>query len=762
MILTSNSCDMNLNPHGVLGLSVFLRIPVSEPPRCTDPISRLATGSLLTDLKTLFQDKNCLSGKEPAGLKLRPYLRGTFPRTLDILSLLNNTQPPMQPSDSDDDDGDSTGTPKSTNQTSIQDFFASGDHQESNEFTSVQSKNKKNGSKFSNLGKEKTTRYKYRLQVHMSVPQDANGVVQVAALQRKFVDQIYSIDNSILLFRWQDSDHTNPITKPSQLPTGKDQIEKWISGTNAFHGQNHSNILKFFLLVETSMTFSSFRKSMRPWLDHNNHRMWITKLSTTNNRTLAWLKFAHPEWSRYEALKTNLSSVIIQNSKFEDCEIDLRPRKTRVGRGPNAVFVYAITISCSVKNIEKYMEALIMGYSSGKLPSSLAHTEIIPFQGITKLVSNEAVIAHALEHNQVIPRLHKRSVFGYHDIFSKQPTSEKYDGYASEMSIHECLIKKTSKETSGPLFHSIESRGSSGFLLIYFDSYESEAMDVIDNLGAHLTDVFMPELVHNFRSKISTTPYSFLQYSDDQSEVSQLSTAETYYTKIQPGTTTIVIPPPKAKPAPPSANSVASNTPSTKRSYIQLNYGDEVSSLGSKSANQLTWASVANPNNKHSNEHDKSKSNNATSDEMTIATMKSELQTLLEDSRRDIEKQLASMQEQNAQATAAIAQLRQQHQEAQDARAKDLADYKDNFRSDLLSEVANCIQVTVKQQFHAHLQSESPVRSPARKLPKNDDGDFSATESIEDSPTDISESPSNSYHSPATSGNSRSRTGLRK
>ena len=58
MILTSNSCDMNLNPYGVLGLSVFLRIPVSEPPKCTDPISRLATGSLLTDLKNLFK-LNC-------------------------------------------------------------------------------------------------------------------------------------------------------------------------------------------------------------------------------------------------------------------------------------------------------------------------------------------------------------------------------------------------------------------------------------------------------------------------------------------------------------------------------------------------------------------------------------------------------------------------------------------------------------------------------------------------------------------------------
>jgi len=326
---------------------------------------------------------------------------------------------------------------------------------------------------------------------------------------------------------------------------------------------------------------------MRSWLDQHNHRMWITKLSTTNNRTLAWLKFAHPEWSRYDTLKTNLSQVIIQNSKHDECEIDLRPRKTRVGRGPNAVFVYAITISCSVKNIEKYMEALIIGYSSGQLPSSLQHSEIIPFQGITKLVSNESVIAHATEHNQVIPRMQKRSIFGYHDIFSKQPTSGNYEGNASEMSIHECLIKIVSKETSGPLFHSIESRGTSDFLFIYFDSYESEAMATIDNLKTHLRDVFLPDFVKQVHSKINTYPYSFLQCPDDQSEVSQLSTAETYYTKIQPGTSTIVIPPIKTSVPSKSTNSAASTTPSTKRSHIHLNYGDEVSSLGSKSANQL-------------------------------------------------------------------------------------------------------------------------------------------------------------------------------
>ena len=498
---------------------------------------------------------------------------------------------------------------------------------------------------------------------------------------------------------------------------------------------------------------------MRPWLDHHNHRMWITKLSTTNNRTLAWLKFAHPDWSRYDELKKNLTNVIIQNSDYQECEIDLRPRKTRVGRGPNAVFVYAITISCSVKNIEKYMEALILGYSSGQLPHPLKHTEIIPFQGISRLVTNEAVIAHATEHNQVITRLRKHSIFGFHDIFAIQQTAPTFTGDKKEISLHEALTKIKSRDTGGPLFQSIESRGKSGFLIIYFDSYDSEVMEAIDDLRPHIKDTFLPEFLTAFFRKINTNPSPFLQYSDDQSEVSQLSTAETYYTKIQPGST-IYIPPAKEVPQDNTATSVPPQPPLPKRSFIQLNYGDEVSSLGSKSANQLTWASVVN-NKKDTSQHNNTP-NSSTPDDMTIATMKSELQALLEDSKRDMEKQLTIMREQNEQAQAAITLLQKQHEATQQAQAQELETYKDKFRSDLLTEISNCIQVSVRQQFNAHLENETPIQSPVRKLPKNDDGEFSTSDSTSESFSGTPESINNSYHTPAKIGKTRSRTGQQK
>ena len=158
------------------------------------------------------------------------------------------------------------------------------------------------------------------------------------------------------------------------------------------------------------------------------------------------------------------------------------------------------------------MEALIVGYSSGALPTQLKHTKIMPFQGITKLVSNKAVIAHATKHNQIIPRLQKRSIFGFHNIFSKQQTAATFDGNITDMSIHECLVKMYSQETGCPLYQLIQSRGTSGFLFIYFDSYESEAMEVIDNLKPHIQDVFQPDFVNKFLQKISTTSYPFLQY----------------------------------------------------------------------------------------------------------------------------------------------------------------------------------------------------------------------------------------------------------
>ena len=675
----------------------------------------------------------------------------------------------MQPPDDDDDDAAMSGQQATSLYSSSIPPTTLGNHQESDKFIEVLGKKKKSILKNANLGHERTTRYKYRLQVHLTISQSNNGSVNAATLQKQFVDQIYSIDNTTLIFKWNDNEKSNPLTKANQLPTSKTSIEQWISGTNAFQGPNNNNILKFYILIETSRSFMSFKEAMKPWLDYNSHRMWITKLSTTNNRTLAWLKFAHPEWSRYDELKKNLSKLIIDNSSCQSCEIDLRPRKSRVGRGPNAVLIYAITISCSVSNVEAYMEAMIKGFSQPDLIAPLRHIEIIPFQGITKLISNETVIAHANEHNKVIPRLHKRSIYGYSDIFTKLPTDEHPSRpVQSKLSIHEQLLTKKSKETEGPLFHSIESRGSSGFLIIFFDSYLDEVIETIDNLKTHLEAVFPIETVQQFMAQINTNSYQFLNNQDAQSEVSELSTAETYYTKIKPGSA-IFIPPISSNPSENAPTNANISTTQPKQTYINITYGDEISSLGSRSA-QHSRQSYANAvsNNSATSPYSGKKVNfsplpASTSDDTTIASMKSEIQSMIEASRRDMDTHLKTLIQQHKTAQDKIDSLKKQHEVDKEHQKKELEDYKTQFMSQLLQEVSQCVHQSVKAQFNALQEAdsmaESPVRSPVRKLPKNTDCDFSSADSITESTTNSPDTNPEIYNTPVKPRKTRSKTG---
>ena len=676
----------------------------------------------------------------------------------------------MQPPDDDDDDAIMSVMPSSSSRSPSIPPTTLGNHQESDTFIEVHGKKKKSILKNANLGHERTTRYKYRLQVHLTLPPSISGNVNAATLQKQFVEQIYTVDNTTLIFKWQDNEKSNPLTNANQLPTSRTSIEQWISGTNAFQGPNNSNILKFYILLETSMSYTSFKESMKPWLDYHKHRMWITKLSTTNNRTLAWLKFAHPEWTRYDELKNNLSNLIVENSTCNTCEIDLRPRKSRVGRGPNAILIYAITISCCVRNVETYMEAMIKGFSKPNLIAPLQHIEVIPFQGITKLISNETVIAHANEHNQVIPRLHKRSIYGYSDIFTKIPTDEHPQRpVQSKLSIHEQLLTKKSKETEGPLFHSIESRGSSGFLLIFFDSYLDEVIETIDNFKIHLEKVFPTDTVQQFIAKINTNSYQFHSNQDDQSEVSDLSTVETYYTRIKPGSA-IFIPPISSTSSATNASTPTNvTTTQPKQTYINITYGDEISSLGSRSA-QHSRQSYANAvsNNSATSPYSGKKVQfsplpSSTSDDTTIASMKSEIQSMIEASRRDIDTHLKILIEQHKTAQAEIDSLKKQHEENKQHQKKELEEYKSNFMSQLLQEVSQCVHNSVKAQFDALQEAdsmvESPVRSPVRKLPKNADCDFSSAESAADSTIDSPEPNSDIYTTPDKPRKTRSRTG---
>ena len=167
------------------------------------------------------------------------------------------------------------------------------------------------GKKSSNkgFGSEKSTRYKLRLQVYMNLHNKSNVTnIDVPLQQKLFCTELFKADSSLIIMKWQEqgkkdvTSKSNPITACSQLPTDKKNLSEWIAGTSASNDRNNRLSLKFCLYIETSLPYMSIRKSLKPWLDFHHHRVFITKLSTTNNRLLAWIKDAHPDWTRIDDL----------------------------------------------------------------------------------------------------------------------------------------------------------------------------------------------------------------------------------------------------------------------------------------------------------------------------------------------------------------------------------------------------------------------------------------------------------------------------
>ena len=180
---------------------------------------------------------------------------------------------------------------------------------------------------------------------------------------------------------------------------------------------------------------------------------------------------------------------------------------------------------------------------------------------------------------------------------------------------------------------------------------------------------------------------------DAQSKVSDLSTVETYYTKIKPGSA-IFIPPisdTSSANAPRNANI---STTQPKQTYIHITYGDEISSLGSRSA-QHSRQSYANAvsNNSAISPYSGKKVNfsplpSSTSDDTTIASMKSKIQSMIKASWQHIDTHLKTLIQQHKTAQEEIDSLKKQQEEDKLHHKKELEDYKTHFMSQLLQEVS--------------------------------------------------------------------------
>ena len=594
------------------------------------------------------------------------------------------------------------------------------EHQESNEWTTVGKNNKVSKS----FGTEKSTRYKFRLQTNMNLPSYENqtNFVNVPHHQKIFCAELFKIDSTINILKWEDEEHkttskTNPITTIEQLPTDKKALSDWIAGTTASTDRNNKQTLKFFMYIETSINYADLRKHLKPWLDAHKHRVFATKLSTTNNRLLAWVKDSHPDWTRLDDLQAKLQELIIRNSEeYVSCELDLRPRRTRIGNGPNAIFIWAIGITCSLRNVQGYMHALLKGLSNpDSVPDSLKHIQIIPFNPIQGIVSNTELIKLARDHDNLITQLRKKSVIGFADITTPHPIKdmEELAETRATYSLQEYLLSQENTSKT-PLFQAVESRGKNGYLVIYREHLTTEVNDLFTNLKDHMETIFQQDFIENYFTAIQTHLDSIDVY-DDNSAISTFSAADSYYKSIKSSGVSFT---PETKGTNSTTSSTQSGyyTPRKRPPTITLGYGDDVSSLGSSSAPaKNAWSSPPKISNRQTP--------TTVSDDNSVATLKSEVQgwfeELKQDSKAEWENSLQKFNTLNdklTEVTVSNEKLQQTLEVIQENHKQALEEQRSLFEDLIKHNLKDLVNQTVSQQIH--LQSVTTPNSPLRKQQK--------------------------------------------
>ena len=600
-------------------------------------------------------------------------------------------------------------------------------HQESNEWSLIG----KNNKIIQNFGTEKSTRYKLRIQIHMNLPayENQTNFVNVPHHQKIFCTELFKLDSSTNILKWEDEEKkttskTNPITTIDQLPTDKKSLSDWIAGTTASTDRNNKQSLKFFMYIETSIMYSELRKMLKPWLDAHHHRMFATKLSTTNNRLLAWVKDSHPDWTRLDDLQSKLQELIVRNSdKYVSCELDLRPRRTRIGKGPNALFIWAIGITCSLSNVQGYTQAILKGLSnSDQVPDSLKHVQIIPFNPIPGIVSNTELIKLARDHDNLMTQLRKKSIIGFADLTTPHPIKEM-DEYAetrATYTLQEYLLSQTT-QSSQKLFHSVESRGKNGYLVIYKEHMQAVIEEFFHNLKKNMDETFQPEFINTYFTAIQSH-LEEIDLTDDNSAISTFSAAESYYQSIKSHGVSFT-PDTKATNSTASSTQSGTYTPRKRVQSISLGYGDDVSSLGSSSA------PVRNAWDKPLNVGNPPPPKSPIDDNESIVTLKSEVQGWFEDLKKESKteweqslQKFNTLNDKLAEVTESNAKLQQTLEVIKDNHKQALEDQRSLFEDLIKSNLKEFVNQTVTQHFQLHQAQipNSPLRKQQRTNPSHE------------------------------------------
>ena len=171
-------------------------------------------------------------------------------------------------------------------------------------------------------------------------------------------------------------------------------------------------------------------------------------------------------------------------------------------------------------------------------------------------------------------QLRKKSTIGFADVTTHDSIKEM-DEHAetrATCTFQEFLLSQTT-QSSHKLFHSVESRGKNGYLVIHKEHSQATIEEFFHNFRTTMENTFKPEFVNNHFTAIQSH-LEEIDLTDDNSAMSTFSAAESCHQSIKSHGVSFT-PDTKATTSTASSTQSGTCTPRKRVQSMSLGRGDD-------------------------------------------------------------------------------------------------------------------------------------------------------------------------------------------
>jgi hypothetical protein len=267
----------------------------------------------------------------------------------------------------------------------------------------------------------------------------------------------------------ESSQHLNPITSPSNVPTDSDVFANYFSGMS-----QNSKTTQFYAIVVSAQRINQLKhtKGTFEYLRKYGIYMKYNQLKSTQVKAIGWIYGKHPEADSRHELKSVLSSMIggFDEFQFNARDVSLARDSPLRTRG----WVLEMDAKEADERIETLMEKCHLN----------ARITLVPFMDPSAWDTNGAAETFFIKQNQMLRNSQIVNVNGLRGL--DQFTT---DSNGQEITLREAFMK-TQNPKKQPVFQSVSQVNSKRVCFLTTKDNYIQAIEVIDDF----ISAFVPAL----------------------------------------------------------------------------------------------------------------------------------------------------------------------------------------------------------------------------------------------------------------------------